>query len=679
MLDLLKQKFADAIAAIGGPAGSDPALRPATDAKFGDYQCSAAMALAKPLALKPREVAERIVAAVTPQLAEIAGPLEIAGPGFINIRLRTEFLASQLEQIPACPAEASADRLGLPRTTAPVTTVVDYSSPNIAKQMHVGHLRSTIIGDVLARLLGFQGHNVVRQNHIGDWGTGIGMVILGLWYISSRIQRGETATDIERRTAELQSLKNQPEESRRPVLERIAVEWTDDLNNRALDGFADAEISLEQLELGYIFVHSLIAAVGSLVIRVAGDDLAGVPQKVTKMLQKGGVENEPERKAWERARAISVGYCQKLYTRLGVLLAEGDYRGESAYNDDLPRVLTDLKLALKPADKSAPAAHEYADIRQDQGAWCVYLHDKNHNPRFKNPEGNELPLMVQKSDGAYLYATTDLAAIRYRVNKLNAGRILYVVGAPTKLHLDMVFATARIAGWAPPAVALEHVSFGQVLGEDRKLLRTRSGGAVKLGELLDEAERRAMQVLEQKLSQEDDDRRAQLDEAEKLRIARTIGIGAVKYFDLARDRNSDYVFNWDNMLALQGNTAVYLLYAYARIRSIYRKTAESAGSSDIYSPQVNIGLHEDAERAIALRLLKFGDALNAVASDLMPHTLCGYLYDLAGDFMRFFESCPVKQAPDPATRASRMRLCDVTARTLRVGLDLLGIRVVERM
>lgn len=679
MLELLKAKFSAAIGTIGGPSGADPAVRPATDAKFGDYQCSAAMALAKPLGLKPREVAERLVAAVTPQLSAIADPLEIAGPGFINIRLRTAYLAQQMERIPACPTDAAADRIGLPLTTEPQTVVVDYSSPNIAKQMHVGHLRSTIIGDVFARLLSFQGHNVIRQNHIGDWGTGIGMVILGLWYISSRIQRGETAADIERRTAELQSLKNQPEESRRPVLERIAAEWTDDLNNRALDGFADAEISLEQLELGYIFVHSLIAAVGALVIRVAGDDLAGVPQKVTKMLQKGGDENEPERKAWERARAISVGYCQKLYARLGVLLSENDYRGESAYNDDLPRVLTDLKLALKPADKSVPCGHEYADIRQDQGAWCVYLHNKDHSPRFKNPEGNELPLMVQKSDGAYLYATTDLAAIRYRVNKLNAGRILYVVGAPTKLHLEMVFATARIAGWAPPAVALEHVSFGQVLGEDRKLLRTRSGGAVKLGDLLDEAERRALLVLEEKLAQEDDVRRSSLSDEEKRQIAHSIGMGAVKYFDLARDRNSDYVFNWDSMLALQGNTAVYLLYAYARIRSIYRNAATVAGTADVYSADVKIGLSEPAERALALRLLRFGDSLEAVADDLMPHVLCGYLYDLAGEFMRFYESCPVKQAPDAAIRAGRMRLCDLTARTLRVGLQLLGIRVVERM
>lgn len=614
-LEFLRTQFSAAIAACGGPASSDPALRVATDPKFGDYQCSAAMALAKPLGLKPREVAERLAAAVAPRLAEVALPLEIAGPGFLNIRLRPEYLAARLERIPPA-TDADADRIGLPPTAAPRRIVVDYSSPNIAKQMHVGHLRSTIIGDVFARLFAFQGHTVIRQNHVGDWGTQFGMLIEH--YATHAFPSGDDYGQ---------------------VLAKIEDDY-----RAANDRFTN------------------------------DSSFANAARAAVERLQSG---DAAARDVWRKVCAASSAAFRAIYRRLNVQLIDDDVCGESFYNPRLAAVIRDLEVAL-PA-RVTPPNEPWAEYRVDAGAACVFLYKSGREPAFKNPEGDPLPLIVRKSDGAFLYATTDLAAIRYRVGELCAARILYVVGAPTKLHLDMVFATARFAGWAGPQVALEHVSFGQVLGEDRKLLRTRSGGAVKLGELLDEAEKRAAGVLEDKLSQETDDRRDSFSAEEKREIARRVGIGAVKYFDLARERNSDYVFNWDTMLALQGNTAPYMLYAYARIRSIYRKAEAAGGSCDVHAAAVRVPLKEAAERALALRLVRLGETLEVVAADLTPHVLCTYLYELAGEFMRFYESCPVTQAPDAATRAGRMRLCDLTARTLRVGLGILGIEVVERM
>ncbi|MBI5866641.1 MAG: arginine--tRNA ligase [Planctomycetes bacterium] len=683
-LKLLRDRFRAAIGRIGGDPDADPGVRVATEARFGDFQCNAAMALARKLGLKPPEAAQRIVAAVAPELAEVVEPLEIANPGFINIRLRTSYLARCLESIEP-PAAGAEDRLGLPKVAQPERVIVDYSSPNIAKQMHVGHLRSTIIGDAFVRVLGFQGHDVLRQNHIGDWGTAIGMVILGLWYIAARLQRGERPAEIEKRIAELHALRGKPDETRQPVLERIAAEWSLDLENQALDDFADADIQLEQLELGYIFVQALVAAIGPLVIRVKRDDLIAVPQKVTRMLQQGGPENELERRAWRRAREISVAYCQSLYDRLGVLLKPEDFRGESAYNDDLPRVITDLRLTLKPRDRSRPAADAYGELRIDQGATCVYLYDAKHQPRFKNPDGQELPMIVQKSDGAYLYATTDLAAIRYRLMECvfpagkGATRIVYVTDARQKQHFEMFLAAARALGWLTPRVNVQHATFGSVLGEDKRPLKTRAGKNVKLAELLDEAESRALRTLDEKLDQETGPQRGPLDEAQRREIARRIGVGAVKYSDLVRDRNSDYVFSFDAMLAMEGNTAPYMLYAYARIRSIYRKVEARLGKLDPYGPDVRISLDRPEERTLALRLVRFADTLDIVAADLAPHVLCSYLFDLAGEFMRFFEACPVLQAESDSLRLSRMRLCDLTARTLRVGLGLLGIEPVERM
>lgn len=664
----------------------DAAVRPAADPRFGDYQCNAALALAKPLGVKPRELAERLRTAAAAALADVA-EFEIAGPGFLNIRLRDRFIEERLGAIPRPGAAGETDRLGIaPAADAP-RVVIDYSSPNIAKQMHVGHIRSTIIGDALARVLEFCGHEVIRQNHVGDWGTAIGMVVLGLWYIETRLKRGEQPETVEQRIAALRSADAGDAAGLDALGAEICREWSEDLANPECDRFAEAHVELEQLELGYRFVQALTSVAagrGWMVRNRDGSqvDATAVPRLVTLMLQQGGEANAPEREAWQRAREISLQYCQQLYRRLGVLLRPEDVVGESFYEqgDRLAGLVKEMRERL-----AAPAGggRVRAELREDAGALCLFQYDEGGEPLYRNADGDPLPMIIQKSDGAYLYATTDLAAMRYRIVELGGRRLLYVVGAPQKLHLEMLFSAARAIGWAGPGVSIEHVSFGQILGPDRKLLRTRLGGTVKLGDLLDEAERRALGVLEQRAAQAGaaaDLAEAAILPAEEVRgIAQRVGIAAVKYFDLNRDRHSDYVFDWDAMLSLKGNTAPYMMYAYARIRSIYRKAAERLGRTDAYDDRVALRLGHASERALALRLLRFPEALRIVQQELTPHVLCTYVYDLAGDFMRFYDACPVLQAPDDATRLSRLRLCDVAARTLRTALGLLGIDVIERM
>lgn len=683
--DVLNRIFSDAIVGLTGlsPEEADAQVRPSGDAKFGDYQCNAAMGLAKTLKAKPRELAERIKAAVEPGLADMAGPLEVAGPGFLNIRLRDEFLSGRLGLIP--PPAGSQDRLGVPPTPGAPRVLVDYSSPNIAKQMHVGHIRSTIIGDALARVLAYTGHDVIRQNHIGDWGTAIGMVVVGLWYIEARLKRGETEETVEGRLAELKSAQANDGPGLDELGAVICREWSEDLANTALDRFAEAEVALDQLELGYRFVQTLTGAAQGRGWRIvnrdgSAGDITEIPRIVTRMLQQGGAANDAERLAWKRARDISLAYCDRLYRRLGVLLKPEDVCGESFYEQDdrLPNVVEEMRRKLAPR---ADGEQRLAELKPDQGALCLFQYSGQGEPRYRNADGDPLPMIIQKSDGAYLYATTDLAAIRYRIVERGARRLLYVVGSPQKLHLDMLFSAARAIGWAGPDVSLEHVAFGQILGPDRKLLRTRLGGTVKLGDLLDEAERRALALLEERArlaAAEGGDELAGMSADEMRAVARHVGIAAVKYFDLNRDRNSDYVFDWDAMLSLKGNTAPYMMYAYARIRSIYRKASERSRPNDA-TAGAPIRLGHPTERALALRLLRFPEAVQIVAADLTPHVLCSYVYELAGDFMRFYDACPVLEAPDDALRSSRLSLCDLTARTLRAGLGLLGIDVIERM
>ena len=615
LIEELRDRFAAAVERVAGDT-RDPVIRPAQDSKFGDYQCNVAMALAKPLKRKPREIAEQIVAAV--QLDDLAEPLEIAGPGFINIRLRDRALADWLSAIPA-PGAAIGDAAGLPFDDrvglAPVATptqvVVDYSAPNIAKQMHVGHLRSTIIGDVFARLLGFEGHDVLRQNHVGDWGTQFGMLIV--WYQTHPIPTPQTHDDV-----------------------LGAIE-------------ADYKAAQAQFKSDASFATQARQAVGRL---QSGDAAA--------------------RATWEQICTVSAAAFTEIYQRLNVLLTPADTRGESFYNDRLAAVVAQLRETL--ASGKSPRA----EFREDQGAQCIFLTDETGAPAYKGPEGDPLPMIVQKSDGAFLYATTDLTALLFRIRELGARRLVYVTDARQKLHFQMLFDVARAAGWADDTVTLEHVPFGSVLGADRKPLKTREGDNVKLKEVLDEAERRALALLEEREQAADEDA-PRFDADEKAALARTIGIGAVKYADLARDRTTDYVFNWDTMLALQGNTAPYMLYAYARIRSIYRKAAERSGEPDVYGQPTPLMLASEAERALALRLVRLRETLAQVASDLTPHVLCGYLFETAQDFMRFYEACPVLAAESEAVRLSRLKLCDLTARTMKLGLGLLGIETRERM
>lgn len=640
---MLAGPFAEAIAAVSGRGvtEADAAVRPAGDPKFGDYQCNAAMSLAKDLKARPREIAQRIREVVEPRLAGVIERLEIAGPGFLNVRFRDEFLASHMESVPAPPVEGEVDRVGLGQVARRLRVVVEYSQPNIAKQMHVGHLRGTVIGDVFARVLAFQGHDVIRQNHIGDWGTQFGMLIH--WYREHPLPTPESHDD---------------------VLEAIEQDY-----KKANERFKkDAE-----------FARDARLAVGQ--------------------LQSG----EPEANdLWMKICDVSLDAIDEVYTRLGVLLRPEDVRGESFYNDRLQPLVDELRRRLPPGSSQA-------EVKDDQGAVCVFLYDEAGEPQFRKADGEIQPLIIQKSDGAFLYSTTDLAAIRFRLQDLEfptgrgAERVIYVTDARQKLHFEMWMAAARAAGWIDEEHRVEHVTFGSVQGPDRRPLQTREGGTVRLRDLLDEAERRAYELLKQRGGDEaaegaDSDeatlrprpeqapRRSDggggslvLGDEAKREVARRVGIAAVKYADLRNDRDSDYVFTWDKMISFQGNTAPYMMYAYARIRSIYRRAAERIGSRDVYAADVRIELAEPAERALALRLARLPEVIDVVATDLVPHVLCAYLYDLATDFMRFYETCPVLQAEDEARRLSRMRLCDLTARTLRLGLGLLGIEVLERM
>ncbi|MCD6303343.1 MAG: arginine--tRNA ligase, partial [Planctomycetes bacterium] len=530
-------------------------------------------------------------------LSRLAASVEVAGPGFINVRIRDEWLSRELTR------RLSDDRLGAEPAGGGEKVVVDYSAPNLAKEMHVGHLRSTIIGDCLARVLELLGHRVIRQNHVGDWGTQFGMLTAYL----------------DRRLGEAGPHGGSPAEAGQ-------ADRPDDTGRRL--AIPDMEEFYRQAKRLFDTDADFAASARRYVVRLQGGD-----ERVLEL--------------WRSVREQSLAHCRQIYSRLGVELGEEDVRGESAYNDDLPEVVEELRSA--------------GLLAESQGALCVFLDE------FKGKDGRPLPLLVRKSGGGYLYATTDLAAIRYRVRHLGARRILYVVDARQSLHFRQVFAVARRAGFAPADVSLEHVAFGTMMGPDGRPFRTRDGGTVKLADLLDEAEQRAYALV--------GDKSPQLPEDDRRRIARAVGIGAVKYADLSQNRMSDYVFSWDKMLSLEGNTAPYMQYAYARVRSIFRK----AGSDASELAGGDIRLSAPAERKLALNIARFPETVDAVARECLPNLLCAYLYDLAGAFMGFYESCPVLQAPDAPTREGRLALCELTARTMRTGLGLLGIEVVEQM
>ncbi|OAB63350.1 arginine--tRNA ligase [Leptolyngbya valderiana BDU 20041] len=577
----LRLKFDRALVDAFGEelAGTDPLLASTNNPKFGDYQANLAMSLAKRLKQKPRNIAQQIVDRL--EVSDICEPPEIAGPGFINLRLKREFLEAQLQKM------QGSDRLGIDPAETPQTTVVDFSSPNIAKEMHVGHLRSTIIGDAIARVLEFHGDNVLRLNHVGDWGTQFGMLITYL-----------------------------------------------------REAYPDALTQPDALDIG-----DLVAFYKKAKIRFDEDpEFQETARNTVVKLQSGDTET---RQAWELLCDQSRREFQKIYDRLDVRLQE---RGESFYNEMLPQVVEDLE--------------KQGLVVEDQGAKCVFLEG------YKNKEGNPQPLIVQKSDGGYNYATTDLAALRYRIREDGAQRVVYVVDAGQGTHFDQVFQVARRAGWIPEGVEATHVPFGLVQGEDGKKLKTRSGETIRLKDLLDEAVRRARADLEKRLQEEGRQESEEFIE----NVANVVGLSSVKYADLSQNRTSNYIFSYDKMLSLQGNTAPYLLYAFVRVQGISRKGAidfENLG-------EVSMSLQEEPEFALAKHLLSLSEILDEVASELLPNRLCQYLFELSQKFNQFYDKCPVLQAEEPL-RTSRLVLCDLSARTLKLGLSLLGIEVLERM
>lgn len=576
MPDLLQELSerigAAAVSAFGALAAVDPAVH---RSEHADYQADLALALARTLRRNPREVAAAILAHLQQD-----GPVQeatVSGPGFINIRCRNAYLDRELERM------AHDERLGVRPTRPARTVVVDYSSPNLAKEMHVGHLRSTIIGDALARLLEFLGDRVIRQNHIGDWGTPFGMLI------EHMIDEG--AADERQDIGLLSSFY------------------------RAARGKFDAEPQFGERSR----------------MRVV-------------LLQRG---DPATLQLWQRLIELTSRYISQLYERLHVRLTPQDIAGESRYNAQLPAIASELEVSGLAS--------------QSAGALCVFP------PGFAARDGTALPLIIRKQDGGFGYAATDLAALKYRVRELGAQRLLYVVGAPQSQHFGMLFATARLAGWVPDGVQLEHVAFGSVLGTDGKVLRTRAGEAVSLSALIDEAVARARSIAEETS--------ASLPEAVRARIAESVGIGAIKYADLASDRIRDYVFDWTRMLAFDGNTAPYLMYAHARIRSILAR-ARSRGQPPGTAGPAAVSM--PAERALALELLQFPATVLKVGDTLQPHRLCQQLYRIASAFSSFYDACPVLQAEDD-TRASRLRICELTARVLACGLSLLGIDAPESM
>ncbi len=573
---LLDQRVLAAMAAANIPGECPANITISSRTGFGDFQANGSMAAAKRLKTNPRELAQQIVENL--DLRGIADKVEIAGPGFINIHLAPAFLSEQLQCL-------SADKKLGANTPTPQTVVVDYSSPNLAKEMHVGHLRSTIIGDAVARTLEYLGHSVIRQNHMGDWGTQFGMLI-----------------------AELEEQLGEGEQ---------------------------VELALGDLEVFYQQSKKHF------------DEDRGFADKARDYVVKLQSGDAHCRKLWQQFIDISVAHSEAIYRDLNVTLKHTDIRPESAYNDDLATILSDLQQQQLAVE--------------DQGAQVVFLQE------LADKKGNPSPVIVQKSGGGYLYATTDLASLRYRSSTLKADRILYFIDARQSLHMKQVFTLATKAGYVTGNISLEHLPFGTMMGKDGKPFKTRSGGTVKLTDLLEEAVERACALVKEKNSAISADEMAE--------IGQKVGIGAVKYADLSKTRTNDYIFDWETMLSFEGNTAPYLQYAYTRIRSIFRKAGTKY--SDV-SQRINIS--EDQEKILALKLLQFGEVLQQVADDAYPHILCSYLYELASAYMVFYEHCPILKENIPSEiRDSRLAICQLTSRILAQGLDLLGIEVMEQM
>lgn len=611
----LEARVAQAVHKLFSPAPPAPYVRPCPDARHGDFQTNVALVQAKEAKANPRELAVKL--AETLEIDDIAEKPEIAGPGFLNLRLKPDYLAQQITK------RWNDDRLGIPSVEKPETVIIDYSSPNIAKEMHVGHLRSTVLGDALARMYCFLGHKVIADNHLGDWGTGFGMILLGY------------------------KREGDPEKLR-------------------LDPFAHLEGIYRKIQEE----------------AKADEAVREAAKRELVLLQQGDAKN---RELWEQFRKYSMEALDVIYQRLGV---QFDYTlGESFYNDALPVVVDDLLKRFI--------------ARESEGAVAIFSDGKSE-PKddpflvFKGGEFVDNPLLVRKSDGGYNYATTDLATIRYRQEHFKAQRVIYVVDGRQQMHFKQLFAAAR--RWGYVDMNLEHVWFGTILGADKKPIKTRDGGDVKLKALLAEAEERAARIitdkisaqqarLEEKSGEAPTEKRPEMAASERAALARVVGLGALKYADLAQNRNLDYVFNWEKLLAFDGNTAPYIQNAYVRTRSIFRKAGEEITDQAFLKVKAlerlvpsrpAIALSDSSEVALARKLLDFADSVYLAAEEYRPHYLCLYLFELATLFHKFWESCPVLSAEE-SVRNSRLILCDLTGRTLARGLNLLGIDVIEQM
>ncbi len=570
----LSEKISMAMSAAGAPADSEPLVRQSAKVQFGDYQANGVMGAAKKMGIPPRQLAEKILEHL--DITDIADKVEIAGPGFINIFLSTVWVAQQAE------FALADEHLNITKVT-PETIVIDYSSPNVAKQMHVGHLRSTIIGDASARTLSFLGHNVIRANHLGDWGTQFGMLIA---YLEKK--QNENAAD-------------------------MALADLEEFYREAKKCYDEDEVFAERAR--------------NYVVRLQGGD-------------------EYCRTMWRKLVDITMQQNQLTYQRLNVTLTEDDIMGESLYNPMLPGIVADLKakgLAV-----------------ESEGATVVFLDE------YKNKEGEPMGVIIQKKDGGYLYTTTDIACAKYRHEQLHANRVLYYIDSRQHQHLMQAWTIVRKAGYIPDSMSLEHHMFGMMLGKDGRPFKTRSGGTVRLTDLLDEAHERALTLIREK--------NPDMDEEELNNIARVVGIGAVKYADLSKNRTTDYIFDWDLMLSFEGNTAPYMQYAYTRVASIFKRA--EIDESALTQP---ISLTQPHEKQLALRLVQFDETITQVAREGTPHVMCAYLYDLAQSFSGFYENCPILSAEDDNVRQSRLKLARLTARTLKQGLETLGIETVDRM
>jgi len=596
----LEARVADAVHKLFSPGPPAPYVRPCLDSRHGDFQTNAALVYAKQTKADPGDLARKLAEAI--DLKDVAEKPEIAGPGFLNFRLKPDYLAQEVAR------RWSDDRLGVSTVTLPETIVVDYSGPNIAKEMHVGHLRSTILGDALARIYCFLGHKVIADNHLGDWGTSFGMILLGY------------------------KREGNPEKLR-------------------LDPFGHLETIYRKIQEE----------------AKADESVREAAKRELVLLQAGDAKN---RELWEQFRKTSLDALDVIYQRLGV---QFDYTlGESFYNNMLADVVADLLKRFI--------------ARESEGAVGIFSDGKlapKDDPFLVSDGGayRDNPLLVRKSDGGYNYATTDLATIRYRHEHFHAQRVIYVVDGRQQMHFRQLFEASR--RWGYGDMKLEHVWFGTILGPDKKPMKTKEGDNIKLKALLAEAEERAGKIIAEKMSalqirmeeRADEDaaeRRLELSEHQRVALARVVGLGALKYADLAQNRNLDYVFSWEKLLAFDGNTAPYVQNAYVRIRAIFRKAGLDR------APKAPVNLVEPAELALGRKLLDFADSVFLAAEEYRPHYLCLYLFELATLFHKFYESCPVLSAPDNV-RDSRLVLCDFTARTLHQGLNLLGIDVVEQM